>query len=211
MFGWAFVIEHATDFAWGDGPGDYALIQTNGAVCGGLAEVGEPHETGWISYARTEDIDRTLKNIERQGGSILRAPFNVEGVGKNAVALSPGGAHFGLSTPSYEPPEQNSIFVADMILAREPSGSDAFFRSIGLAGRNSGIRSIDSPAGWKKDDVMFPLIGVTDCRKAITRSQQSGARLLRASEQPVDCHILLDPAGTVFGVARPQVRPVEDR
>lgn len=209
VFGWDFAIEHATEFAWGDGPGDYALIHADGAVHGGLAQVGEAHDPGWISYALTADVDRAVEDIEAHGGTIVRAPFEVEGVGRNAVALSPGGARFGVSAPSYDAPHQNSIFVAEVVLARESSASDGFFRSIGLAGENSGIRSIEPLAQWTRDDVMLPVIGAADCEAIVARSRRLGASPLRASDQPSDCIVLIDPTGALFGIVEAQI-PTEE-
>lgn len=195
-------------FAWGEGPGDYALIQADGIIHGGLAEVGEAHAPGWISYALTDDVDRAAREIETYGGAIVRAPFEVEGVGRNAVALSPGGARFGLCSPSYDMPHQNAVFVAEMVLARERSASETFFRSIGLAADSGGIRSTDPPAKWTGDDVMIPIIGATDLEAVLARSRQLGANVLCKHEQLEECDILVDPMAAAFGIVEAQV-PIE--
>ncbi|MFS8036034.1 VOC family protein [Xanthobacter sp. AM11] len=54
-----------------------------------------PH---WFSYINVDDLEARLKLLEANGGSILRPPFEIEGVGRIAIVADPTGAPMGWMT-----------------------------------------------------------------------------------------------------------------
>lgn len=66
----------------------------------------------WSGYIHTEDVDTTAKEITEAGGTVLRPPFEIPGVGRIAVVADPEGGRFNLMQPGRRdaPPklEQNA-------------------------------------------------------------------------------------------------------
>lgn len=90
VFGWDFVTERATDFAWGSGPGAYHLVKADTGIHAGIAEIEAPGLFGWISYAWVRDVPRALGELAKAGAAVLRPTFDVPGVGRNAILQTPG-------------------------------------------------------------------------------------------------------------------------
>jgi predicted enzyme related to lactoylglutathione lyase len=55
-----------------------------------------PH---WFSYLAVDDVDKRLEALIKAGGVILRAPFDVPGVGRITIVQDPTGAPMGWMTP----------------------------------------------------------------------------------------------------------------
>ncbi|SFO87708.1 VOC family protein [Tranquillimonas alkanivorans] len=54
----------------------------------------------WFTYLAVADVDAAAKATEAAGGQVLRAPWDVPGVGRIAIVTDPGGAAVGLMTPA---------------------------------------------------------------------------------------------------------------
>ncbi len=54
----------------------------------------------WLTYLAVDDVDASATDTEAMGGTIIRAPWDVDGVGRVAIVSDPSGAAFGLMTPS---------------------------------------------------------------------------------------------------------------
>jgi predicted enzyme related to lactoylglutathione lyase len=83
--------------------GTYWVARLDGKpVAGVMAMVPDlppgvpPH---WFSYIEVDDVDTRLKVLEANGGKVVRAPFEVEGVGRIAIVSDPTGAVVGWITP----------------------------------------------------------------------------------------------------------------
>jgi hypothetical protein len=84
--------------------GTYWLVMAEGeAPVAGLFDIHmmkdtemQPH---WLSYIAVDDVDARLEAAAEAGGSILRPPFDVEGVGRIAIVRDPEGAVTGWMTP----------------------------------------------------------------------------------------------------------------
>ena len=59
-----------------------------------------PH---WFTYIAVDDVDAATQATEAAGGTVIRAPFEVEGVGRIAILTDPTGAAVGLMTPANPP------------------------------------------------------------------------------------------------------------
>ena len=56
-----------------------------------------PH---WMTYIAVDDIDKVAAEAPGLGGTVMRAPFDVPGVGRIAIMREPGGAGIGWMTPA---------------------------------------------------------------------------------------------------------------
>lgn len=62
----------------------------------------ERASTRWFTYIAVDDVDAAAEATEERGGRVIRAPFDVPGVGRIAILEDPGGAAVGMMTPAPE-------------------------------------------------------------------------------------------------------------
>lgn len=60
----------------------------------GMTEV-PPH---WFTYFAVDDVDAAVKQTTAKGGEVIRAPFDVDGIGRIAILKDSGGAAVGMIT-----------------------------------------------------------------------------------------------------------------
>lgn len=53
----------------------------------------------WFVYLQVDDVDATLTAMEANGGTVMRPPFDVPGVGRLGFINDSTGAGLGLMTP----------------------------------------------------------------------------------------------------------------
>ncbi len=53
----------------------------------------------WITYVHVDDMDVAINKVSELGGTVLRPPWNVPGVGRVAMIRDPAGAELGWVTP----------------------------------------------------------------------------------------------------------------
>ncbi len=96
--GWTY-----TSMQMGDGP-TYWVIVDGEAPIGGMFEMSGPDFEGapdhWMAYISVDDIDDRIAKAKAGGATIMREPFDVEGVGRIALLQQPGGAAIGWMTPA---------------------------------------------------------------------------------------------------------------
>jgi uncharacterized protein len=63
----------------------------------GMVPPGTPPH--WFSYLEVDDVDRRAKDVEANGGTVHRAPFDIPDVGRIAIVADATGAMLGLMTP----------------------------------------------------------------------------------------------------------------
>lgn len=68
----------------------------------GLTEMDgvPPH---WFTYIAVDDVDAAAEATAQAGGTIIRPPFDVAGVGRIVILADPTGAAVGLMTPAPMP------------------------------------------------------------------------------------------------------------
>src|SRR6187551_1128129 len=59
----------------------------------------------WIQYIGTRDVDGTADAAVRAGGSVVKAPTNMQGAGRYALLADPQGAMFAILDPENARPE----------------------------------------------------------------------------------------------------------
>jgi uncharacterized protein len=82
------------------GDGMYTLIQSpDGPVMAGIWDISGPDYDGmpehWFTYIAVDDVDARVAKVGPAGGSLVRPPFDVPGVGRIAIVREPGGAVVG--------------------------------------------------------------------------------------------------------------------
>ncbi|MFD0347039.1 VOC family protein [Kitasatospora aburaviensis] len=90
VFGWTF-----QDL--GPEAGGYGFLQAAGktvAAVGPLTEEGA--QSAWTTYFRTPDADATAAAVEKAGGTVRVAPFDVMEAGRMAQLTDPQGAQFAI-------------------------------------------------------------------------------------------------------------------
>lgn len=53
----------------------------------------------WFAYIAVKDVDKSTALVAASGGQVMRAPFDIPGIGRIAVVADPVGAPFGMITP----------------------------------------------------------------------------------------------------------------
>lgn len=84
--------------------GTYWVAMVAGKPVGGMMAMPEGMPPGvpshWMSYIAVDDVDARLKSAEENGATILKAPFDVPGVGRIATLQDPSGGAIGWMTPT---------------------------------------------------------------------------------------------------------------
>ena len=125
--GWHYEIEHAKDFAWGGGEKDFILALSENEAGAGFAETPPALKNGWIAYVEVHDVDAAATAAEKLGGKIIRHPFEVPGVGRNALLRDPLGALVGISLSRHNFPVPQRQFGVEVYLSDEPAFPTEFY------------------------------------------------------------------------------------
>ena len=93
----------------GGGDADYTLLSDGTRDVAGLTVLpAEARANGarpsWVGYVGVADLEGTLARLCAEGGSVLRAPADIPGVGRFAVVADPQGAAFMLFHADRAPP-----------------------------------------------------------------------------------------------------------
>lgn len=222
LFGWEFA-EPEEDVP-------YTLISSGGVPVAGMAALPPkedpnedddevpPRPAAWLPTMAVPDMDAQLRPIFNEGGMLQLGPLQVEGRGRLAIAVDPGGAMVALLQPvEGAPPESDQVpgrFLWAELWAEKPAQAIAFYEDwVGYravpAGRSEGpsyhlfAKGRTPRAGLAEIPVRgikpnwLPYVQVADLEAAITQAQQLGGRLLLRDE---DAAILLDPVDAAIGI-----------
>lgn len=81
---------------------DYTLIKLGERQIGGIFRLDGPEFAGvpdhWMTYVAVDDVDARLARVEAAGGSVIRPPFDVAGVGRIGIVRDSGGAYLAWMT-----------------------------------------------------------------------------------------------------------------
>lgn len=95
--GWEFRAEHMPS------GGVYWIGLSSGKpVCGVLTLNGSEGDGAldrWVAYVHVDDIDDAIVRAKGGGGSVIKVPWTVPGVGRVAWIRDPSGAEMGWVTP----------------------------------------------------------------------------------------------------------------
>ena len=84
--------------------GLYWLALSDGRPVAGLFTMNGPEFEGipdhWFSYIAVDDVDGRIDSVAAAGGRVLRAPWDVPGIGRIAIVRDKNGAALGWMTPA---------------------------------------------------------------------------------------------------------------
>lgn len=79
---------------------EYTIFTNEGKKLGGIMKMGEefpdalpPH---WIPCIEVADVDATIAEAQKLGGTICTAPFDIPDVGRYALITEPSGSVFSI-------------------------------------------------------------------------------------------------------------------
>lgn len=226
--GWNYEVEHATNFAWGGGQKDFILAKSGDEAGAGFAETPPDLKNGWIAYVEVTDVDAAVELAEANGGKVVRRPFEVPGVGRNALVGDPLGALIGVSLSRHSFPVPIRQFGPEIYLSNGASFPETFYQQVfgwrapaparqdqsgtalvGLSGEPlawhlRGIETTDRQAIW------LPSIKVTSADDAWHSAAALGGRRLETTTQGAAGafrYILYDPEGALLLLSDAQGGP----
>ena len=133
-------------------PGDegmtYTILNADGNGVGGLMAIppeAKAHNAPpcWTGYIAVDDTDAMAQKIKAKGGSVIREPADIPGIGRFAVVADPHGAVFEIMTPlPMDPPR-----------AEVPAGTigHAGWRELFAGDLEQDFAFYAELFGWKKD------------------------------------------------------------
>lgn len=181
----------------------------------------------WVQYIGTRDVDGTAEAAVRAGGSVMKAPSDMQGAGRYAIIKDPQGAAFAIidpenarpDTPGMPPPgsfswhelattdhEAAFAFYSGLFgweaLQRMDMGPNGIYLIFGQNGVQRGGMYIPSsntqmPPSW------MPYVQVPNADKGHALATSTGARTLVAPmDVPGGSRIacFFDPAGAAFSI-----------
>jgi len=84
--------------------GTYWVARSDGKAVAGILDITNllpPHVPNhWFTYVEVDDLEARLRVAEANGGTIVKPPFEVQGVGRIAIVADPTGAVMGWITPA---------------------------------------------------------------------------------------------------------------
>lgn len=222
LFDFEYLVEHATEFTWHDGAGDFTLMQANGEAHSGIVSTPEGTPSYWLAYVAVADVDEAAKKAVTAGLSVVREPFDVPGVGRSCILEDVHGARICPFVASHHYPPPKGLFVWEELMAPElnavtsiycdvfdwkadddgePSDAPAkvFHAANGaaVAGALEVGENRSYPAGW------HPFLGAKNLDLACNKAATLGATML-ADPIQLDARrngqVFIDPLGAVFGL-----------
>ena len=83
--------------------GTYWVIKIHDETAGGLFQMTDPALKSmpeqWVTYIAVDDVDARLRKAVAAGAKVMKEPFEIKGVGRNAILREPGGAMICWMTP----------------------------------------------------------------------------------------------------------------
>lgn len=217
--GWNYVREHARDFAWGGGDKDFVLALLEDEAGAGFTETPQGLVDGWVPYVEVTDVDVTATLAAGLGGTIVRQPFKVPGVGRNCLLRDPLGAYVGISLSRHGFPVPRRQFGVECYLSAAKAIPIEFYVHVfdwevseSLHGQMSFVTSSlgedvavhvvedalpDSRASW------IPSIRAADLDTAMADAKVLGGEVVKLDPKgagEIGHAVLRDPNGAVFAL-----------
>lgn len=215
---------------------DYHLAMAAGDMVAGLMEM--PDDCAevppfWMLYFGVEDADASAEAISRAGGNIHRAPADIPGTGRFAIAADPQGAAFGILQPlPMEGGEGGNAFDPSKtghghwneLMSRDPEAGFTFYaglfgwqKSEAMDMGGMGTYQLIAHDGADIGAIMgqgraptscwMPYFGVNGTEAAMARITEQGGQIVHGlTEVPGGAYICIatDPQGAHFAVAGPK-------
>jgi predicted enzyme related to lactoylglutathione lyase len=181
----------------------------------------------WLQYIGTRDVDGTAEAAVRAGGSIMKAPGDLQGAGRYAVIKDPQGAVFAILDPENARPEPTGVPPIGTFSWHELATSDneaafAFYSALfgwdaitrmdmgpigtyliyGWNGQQRGGMYI-SPADKPMPPNWLPYVSVPDADAGYAQATSNGAKeMMSPMDVPGGSRIaaFFDPTGAALAV-----------
>lgn len=224
---------------WGAQPAgvagfDYTLFTAGESPVAGLMALPEEAcdegaRPGWLGYIGVDDVDAMADRVTGAGGSVLRAPDDIPGIGRFAVAADPQGAVFALFRAVDEMPANPPLTACttgyagwhELWAADWPTAFDFYAGLFGWTkdqaidageiGTYQLFARGDEPTGammTKPDQVPAPFwlyyLNVDSIEAAKPRVEEAGGQILWGPQEvPGGRWVLqaMDPQGAMFALA----------
>lgn len=215
--GWTYRTEHATDFAWGGGPRDFVLALSGDEAGAGFVETSPDLTTGWIAYVEVRDVDASATRAEELGGAVVRQPFEVPGVGRNALLRDPLGALVGISLSKHGFPVPRRQFGAEVYVSGSPGFPQAFYDPLfgwtlkpprsgtpddhAVVGRSGDVVALHLSQAVPRSEraIWAPSLKVASQEEALRTAGKLGAKPVVPPRSAMRrCSLLEDPQGASF-------------
>lgn len=105
--GWTEKTVAAADTTRPPNPGEaeYTLFLRNGVEVAGASKIdADDARPGWLTYIEVANVDDAVIEALKNGGRILKAPFDDTNTGRMAIVADPDGIPVGLVTPRASAP-----------------------------------------------------------------------------------------------------------
>lgn len=183
-----------------DAADDFHLFLSEGQDIAGLWRPYLPGSpTGWTPYFAVDAVDIAAAAAKRLGGSHLRPPHDVIGIGRTATIADPQGAVFAVWQPyafagSALAAEPATLHSAHLVTP-EPGSAFAFYMEVlGQCPDVNGPDPAGGPARWHLH------LAVSDHAVAANAAQHLGGTVVEVITDRRTAE-LRDPAGNPFSVS----------
>lgn len=86
------------------GEAEYTLFVQDGNEVAGASQLDSKDPAaarpGWLTYIQVANVDTAVEQALKNGGRVLKAPYDATGMGRMAVIADPDGIPVGLVTPA---------------------------------------------------------------------------------------------------------------
>lgn len=222
LCGFDYVQEHATDFVWHDGEGDYCLIMAGGAAHGGMVAMEPTYRSHWTAYVAVDEVDQATDRAQKFGFTIDRTPFDIPGVGRSSVIRDTRDAQISPFVASHSYPPPSGVFVWEQLVTPAPAKAFEGLRAVfgwqksetkdELETPRLELRTVDDApvadlvnGAFLSDprSAWIPYLGADNLKTATDKALSLGATQVETPFLPSgqsDGAILKDPTGALFGL-----------
>ncbi|WP_296597153.1 VOC family protein [Phenylobacterium sp.] len=181
-------------------PGDgmeYWVLEADGAGVGGVMMLGDEHKAqgvppNWTGYVAVDDCDMAAAKVTSLGGSVIRPPADIPGVGRFAIVADPFGAVLAIMKPT--PPEGGR--------PETPSGAlgHTGWHELYTGPTDTAFTFYEQLFGWRKDGVhdMGPMGAY---QLFANRDGQVGGMMLKPEQVPACCWLFYLRVGDIDAAA----------
>ena len=137
-------------------PNGYRMIgRADGKNAGGLLPLTpDMQDHGarpvWLGYVGVDDVDGTVAAIEKDGGKVMMAPWDIPGAGRAAMVTDPQGAPFYIMTPT--PPEGAEDAASDVFDPEKPQ--HVRWNELSTSDPQAALTFYNRHFGWRQEGEM---------------------------------------------------------
>jgi predicted enzyme related to lactoylglutathione lyase len=168
--------------AWPPDP-NYTVCHAAGGPAAGImvmpADMPADVNSHWLQYIGTRDVDGTAEAAVQAGGSLMKAPSDMQGAGRYAVLKDPHGAVFAILDPEKARPE---------VIGEPPHGTFSWHE----------LATLDNEAAFAFYSQLFGWDAITRMDMGPIGTylifgwdgQQRGGMYIKPADSPFPCHWL---------------------